>query len=274
MTTKQVLCMKWGTYYGPEYVNILYGMVSRNITGDFKVICFTDDTKGVRPEVVCLPLPQLGCDIPERDARGRLLGKWKKVGIWNRDLFGLQGLGLFVDLDSVIVGNIDEYFTYGNPQDVITARNWAKPFTRSGQTSIFRFPIGAHSYMLEDLRANPVEVSCRFRFEQNYVTGHIRGGVKFWPERWTKHFSVHCMGPWPLRYLRPPVLPRGAKVVTFPGRPKPPDAIVGWSVKTPTRTPREHLRWIWANRKGQKRWWKQFARYSMPSDWVKQHWRE
>ena len=55
-TPKQIVCMKWGTVYGPEYVNILHAMVARNITGDFKVICFTDDATGVRPEVLCLPL--------------------------------------------------------------------------------------------------------------------------------------------------------------------------------------------------------------------------
>ena len=29
---KQVLCIKWGTRYGAEYVNRIYGMVSRNLT--------------------------------------------------------------------------------------------------------------------------------------------------------------------------------------------------------------------------------------------------
>ena len=30
-----VLCMKWGTKYGPEYVNRLYGMVRRHLSGEF-----------------------------------------------------------------------------------------------------------------------------------------------------------------------------------------------------------------------------------------------
>ena len=28
-----VICMKWGTKYGPEYVNRLYGMVKRHLKG-------------------------------------------------------------------------------------------------------------------------------------------------------------------------------------------------------------------------------------------------
>jgi hypothetical protein len=36
-TPKQIVCVKWGTLYGPEYVNRLYAMVKRNITGPFRL---------------------------------------------------------------------------------------------------------------------------------------------------------------------------------------------------------------------------------------------
>ncbi|HEY9247997.1 MAG TPA: hypothetical protein VIO38_02650 [Rariglobus sp.] len=269
-TPKLVVCMKWGTVYGPEYVNILHAMVARNITGDFKVVCFTDNAAGIRPEVLCLPLPSLGCEIPKD-----VPGKWPKVALWSAELYGLKGTALFVDLDSVIVANIDDYFTYGEPNDVITARNWVRIFKKTGQTSVFRFQIGGHPYMLSNLQADPANVSRKYQFEQNYVTAGIRGGIKLWPEPWTKHFRLHCMGLWPMRYLRPPVLPEGVKIVTFPGHPKPIDAIHGrWSEKVPPRRPLEHLKWMWANRRTEKKWRKHLSRYLMPTDWVKQHWRE
>ena len=43
------------------------------------------------------------------------------------------------------------------------------------------------------------------------------GGVKFWPTTWVRHFRLHCLGVWPLRYIRPAVLPHDAQIVTFPG---------------------------------------------------------
>lgn len=270
METKQVFCMKWGTYYGPEYVNVLHGMVARNVTGPYKVFCFTDDTNGVRKEVECLPLPQLGCEIP-----ADVPGKWPKVALWNKNLLGLKGTALFVDLDSVIVDNIDGYFSYGSPDDVVLARNWVRWWGRHGQTSVFRFPIGKHGYMLENLQADSARISRQYRFEQNYVTANIRPGIKFWPESWTKHFGVHCMGVWPLRYMRAPVMPAGVKIVTFPGHPKPPDAIRGtWSERVPVRTRTEHLKWTWSQRKVDRRWRRHISRYLMPSDWVARHWRE
>ena len=42
--TRHILCMKWGTKYGPEYVNRLYAMVRRHLSGDFRFVCLTDDS--------------------------------------------------------------------------------------------------------------------------------------------------------------------------------------------------------------------------------------
>ena len=42
-----VVCMKWGTMYGPEYVNNLYHMVKRNLTPPFRFVCFTDNGEGI-----------------------------------------------------------------------------------------------------------------------------------------------------------------------------------------------------------------------------------
>ncbi len=58
-----VLCMKWGTKYGAEYVNRLYNMVKRHTTVDFKMVCLTDRTEGINPEVQCFPIPPLA--LPE-----------------------------------------------------------------------------------------------------------------------------------------------------------------------------------------------------------------
>lgn len=67
--------MKWGTKYGPEYVNRLYAMVRRNLSGDFKFVCLTDDGAGIRPEVTCLPIPPLNLQL----APGQRDGAWKKL---------------------------------------------------------------------------------------------------------------------------------------------------------------------------------------------------
>lgn len=268
MSTRLILCMKWGTRYGPEYVNRIYGMVARNLSGDFRVVCFTDDRRGIRTEVECFDLPDLGCPVPTNAP-----GKFRKLALWNADLCGLRGTALFLDLDVVITGPLDPLFTLGSPDDVILARNWIKPLERLGQTSVFRFPVGGHAYLLDEFRADPEGLAGQYQFEQRYVTKRVRGGVKFFPSVWVRHFRLDCLGPWPLRYLRPARLPRGARIVMFPGKPDPADAIAGrWSDAVSHEPPLRHLRRLAGGR--QVAFGRHLKRYLLPVPWVAEHWRE
>lgn len=267
---KQILTFKWGTRYGPEYVNRIYGMVSRNVTSPFTVHCFTDDRSGIRSEVVCHDLPELGCQYPEN-----VPGKWKKTAMWGADLDGLSGPALFIDLDTVIVDNIDEFFEYGNEKDVIVARNWLKPFQRLGQTTLFRYYIGAQPYMLEDFQKDPQGLADKYRFEQHYVTKHLKAGVKFWPDRWVRHYRVHCLGNYFRRYLLPAKIPKSARIIAFPGHPNPEDAIVGkWTDFEPV-TRWQHIKNTFSPAKRvRKSWVKHLRSFQLPCKWVAEHWRE
>ena len=60
--TVNVLTLKWGDKYGPDYVNPLYGGVRRHPGLEFRFLCFTDDIAGLRAEVETHPLPEI--DLP------------------------------------------------------------------------------------------------------------------------------------------------------------------------------------------------------------------
>ena len=100
-----VICMKWGNKFPAEYVNRLFNMVRRNISVDFRFICFTDDSTGISKEVEVQALPELDLpdNIPERG--------WRKLTVFRERFGDLSGITLFLDLDVVIVDNIDEFFT-------------------------------------------------------------------------------------------------------------------------------------------------------------------
>lgn len=262
---KLVLCMKWGTKYGPDYVNRLHSMLARNITPPFQLVCFTDDPKGIQSSIRILPLPDLGCAPPQRTP-----GQWRKLALWDQSLFDLKGIGLFIDLDSVIVDNLDAYFSYGNPDDVILERNWARPLSGLGQTSVFRFRIGSHPEILERFRSDPQRIADCFRFEQHFVTDCLGTGMRLWPRGWTRHFRLHCLGPDPLRFLRPARLPTGSRIITFPGGPNPGDVIAGkWRPNSPVyKGRRAHL---WRHLKARDL--SALRDFVMPVDWIKQYWR-
>ena len=272
-TVKQIVCVKWGTKYGPEYVNRLYAMVKGNITPPFRFVCLTDSRAGIRAEVECFDLPELGCPHPVGT-----FGKWKKVVLWGKEVPGLTGVALFVDLDSIIVGSIDDYFTYGDPNDVILARNWAVPLRKLGQTSVFRYPVGANPHILEDFRADPQGIGDRFQYEQHYMTHAVKGGIKFWPEPWTKHFRLHCLPQFPIRLFVPARLPKHARIVTFPGGPTPDDALHGrWNKRTPKS--RGYLGHILAtfrpvSERVDHQRWRHLRAFLLPVPWIAKYWRE
>lgn len=268
---KQIVCVKWGVKYGPEYVNRLYGMVSRNITPPFRVVCLTDDRTGIRPEVECFDLPELGVPQPKNT-----LGKWRKQVLWAHEVPGLEGVALFIDLDSVVVGSLDDYFSIGDPDDVYVARNWARPLERLGQTSVFRFKVGSNPHLLEGVRADPQGIADKYGFEQHYVTANVNGGVKFWPESWTKHFRLHCLMPFPLRYFVRAHIPAGSRIITFPGGPNPDDVVEGrWNKKSPPFPSRwQHIRAMFSGQRVDAKRWRHLQRYVLPVPWLKSAWRE
>ena len=265
---KQFLSIRWGAKYPPAYLDRLYGMVARHTTGPFEFWCLTDDPTGIRPEVRCLPLPELGCAMPTGTK-----GIWGKSRLWAPDLGGPTGPVLFVDLDVVVTGSMDGFFEIGGEDDVILARNPNTPLEKLGQTSIFRYPVGTLAPLRERFLADPQGIANEYRFEQRYVTRNAPGGVSFWPKGWVSHFRMHCVPTFPLNYVMAPRLPRSARVVIFPGALNPPDAIAGrWSEEADTLPGLAHAA---AGLKGERveTLWKHLRHYNRPAPWVAEHWR-
>lgn len=261
---KQIMCINWGTRYGAPYINRLYAMVARNITPPFKFVCFTDVTEGVSPEVICHDLPPLDVTQPKNTR-----GKWQKARLWAETLPDLDGPVLFMDLDVVVPGSLDSFFEYGAPEDVILARNAAKPFHRLGQTSIYRMPVGGLAKAQAKYVADPQSAADTYRWEQAFVTHNAPHGVKFWPRRWVRHFRLECMWPFPLNYMFRPRLPSDARVVIFAGVPNPGDAALGqFSEDRPYLPPFPHIK---RALKG-PRPYLGIRRYVQPTSWVRDLW--
>ena len=103
-TKVNILCMKWGSKYGADYVNKLYSMVARNLSKPFRFICLTDDAKGLMSNVECFPIPKISVELsgPERG--------WNKLAVFQESLYDITGDILCLDLDLIIVGSLDDLF--------------------------------------------------------------------------------------------------------------------------------------------------------------------
>lgn len=246
MQTVNVLCIKWGTKYGPDYVNKLYSMVSRHLTLPFRFVCLTDDGAGIDPRVEVKPIPLVGFkDFDERQPWTFAHG-WLKVTSFASPLYDLSGPTLFIDLDVVIVDNIDCFFEPDGEFRVI--KEWDKT-DETGNTSVYRFNIGAHSDLIDNLKTNKDKILAKVRNEQEYVTGTLaaQGKLQYWPNGWCVSFKRHCMPGGIMSWFKPATIPPGAKIVAFHGKPNPPDVIEGRSGK----------------------WYRRV----LPVQWVAEHWR-
>jgi tetratricopeptide (TPR) repeat protein len=126
--TLSIICVKWGTKYGPEYVLRLYAGVLRNLSLPFKFVCFTDDTVGLEHEnnIHCLPL------------ESGWIGWWNKATLFSSS-FPLDGRILYIDLDTVITGSMNEMAMYRGDFAILSTNgidNEGKDFSNGYNSSI------------------------------------------------------------------------------------------------------------------------------------------
>jgi hypothetical protein len=219
--TANVICMKWGDRYGPEWVNRLYGMVTRNTTWHIRFVCFTDNPGRIRPEVERQPLPKVVFD----EAR---IGKyWPKLGMLEEGLGGLEGMTLFLDLDLVVIACLDPFF--GHEGRFCMIREWKDPHLGYGNSSVVRFFIGRETYVLDRFYATPPEelIERYASKEQNFLTKAV-DEVTFWPEAWCVPFSRACLPENRVRrFFAAPKRPETGRILVFFGSITPASAMRG-----------------------------------------------
>lgn len=229
--TVNVICMKWGTKYGAEDVNILHSMVKRHLKMPHRFVCLTDDRTGINEGVECFDMPVITVP-PAIDG-----SPWRKLGMFSHQIGDLTGKSLFMDLDIVILEDIDCFFTYSDKFAII--ENWTQKGRGIGNSSVYCFNIGEYSYVLDYYNDNIEEVTGQYSNEQMYLSKKI-GDIVYWPDDWCKSFKRHCLPGYIIRYFKTPKKPKNVKIMIFHGRPGPRMAIKGgffgniWKYVRPT----------------------------------------
>lgn len=255
MTTEtekvNILCLKWGTRYGAEYVNRLYRGVSAHLHRPFRFVCVTDDSSGLVKGIDAQPFPP-----PPPGWTRNWPDIFVKLCVFQDGFAGLSGPTLFLDIDQIIVGDLDCFFDYC-PSKFCIIRNWIefrkrlfRHLPKVGNSSCFRYDAGSSDVVYRRFLLEMSEVYDRskYRTEQAYMT-HAVGfeNVNWWPKNWVVSFKRACQWPWPLNHFLVPRRPKKANILCFHGKPDPDDAITGYRGK--------HLNtWV------------------LPTPWVKELW--
>jgi hypothetical protein len=201
MNRVNIVCLKWGSKYPSDYVNRLYGMVQRTLTLPHRFVCVTDDRSGLHPAIEVRP-------IENED----LSGWWHKVALFKPRFYDLAGTALFLDLDTVIIEGLDNFFLL--PGDVCMITDWSPSHHNS---AIFRLELGSHPEVWERFAADHRRLTSRLKGDQDWFTETLPEAVG-WPPGWIKSYKQHLV---PASSETTASLPPGTLIVAFHGRPHP-----------------------------------------------------
>ena len=131
----------------------------------------------------------------------------------------------------VIVGSLDDFFTQRGEFLIIKDyhRFWRFGERIVGNSSVYRFTLGAHADVLAHFRGHMAEAQKQYRNEQEFLSHflHKQGKLSYWPAEWCPSFKYHCIPTWPSNHWKPPFVPKNARIVIFHGEVNPPDALAG-----------------------------------------------
>lgn len=191
----EVVCVKVGDKYGPDYVNRLGSMVRRHLSLDHTFRCVTDDPEGVDAEVLPVEEPYLP-------------GWWQKLTVFKPEPWGLEHPILFLDLDVVILGSLDDFAREDTDFAII------KDFRYDCyNSSVFWLRPGSRPEVWTNFTMDVME---RYPGDQNWITECVPDAT-LWPPEWMVSYKRSIRRR--LWLNRPP--PPDARVVVFHGYPKP-----------------------------------------------------
>lgn len=206
-----VVCLKWGTKYGADYVNKLYSAVKRNTTLPFKFHCFTEDTSGIRHEVKCHPL--VFTDLQTW---------WNKLYLFSDQIDIPIGEKIFyIDLDTLITGNIDNLLQV-NAKKLIGLRDFYHGIAKSASllaSGLMAWTHGKYTKVWTEFRKNPTAAIHLMNphGDQKWIE-HMVPNHLYWQTLYPSKvisFKVHCRAG----------LPKDAAIVCFHGEPSIPESI-------------------------------------------------
>lgn len=235
MAVTNCICMKYGTRYGPEYPNRLYAGLRRQSASDIRLICMTDDHRGLRPEIEVVPLMEESfwpAMFAEMDRKG-WKSPFRKVSMYRPGLVrDLQGPLILLDIDIVVVGPVDDLRDHA-PGKVSMRMDWAAGpgSPELGHGSVEKFEPDLHGYIYEEMARDPIAALNRFAGREQIYTSRsaeARGDFAPFPDAWIASFKRDCRPPKPLNLILPPRKPPEARVVCFHGEPKMEDAVAGY----------------------------------------------
>ena len=231
---KEIVVVCAGEKFNPNlHVRQIYENLHRYCT-DFRLTVFADQDIPL-PGVRTIPLPDWNLHGP------RQLW-WYKINIFGPHTW--TGPVLYMDLDTVIIGNIDKFWDYETDKFCI-CQDFNRQFIKNypiSNSSIMRFNANKYQDIYNKFVENPQKHIRQYRGDQDYITAYFkeRDDSAWWPKEWAmsykweiQHGGCRVGGldvKYPDDYYQPDhkhIVPDECSIVVFHGKPDPYDTTFG-----------------------------------------------
>lgn len=181
-TKNYVVCLKHGSKYSSEYVNVLNNMVKRHTTVPYEFVCFTDDLRGIDPSITTVRLKENG-----------MSGWWYKPMFFDKNL-PLDGNILFFDLDVIIHSNIDKLFLF-NLDSFSICRDFnrsLRPDWKYFNSSVFKLKAGSLGHVYDEFMSDTTKYMRKFHGDQDWIYAQIKdkgSDFQYWPDNWIRSYK-------------------------------------------------------------------------------------
>lgn len=189
-----IITLKVGPKYGPEYVNRLYNSLRRKSTTNFDFYCYTDDPEGLHPYVIKVPLHD-----PDQFKL-----QWHKLKFHQTGFGGIKpgDKCLILDIDWIITGDVTPIMDYDLPEQHFGCfRRW---WSRRQDYCMINgglqmFYMGDTNHLWEKFSADPQywqeyyinigEAEGPVNGEQNFIDNHVGDKRSWLPMEWFSKYK-------------------------------------------------------------------------------------
>lgn len=247
MTTpsRAFLAIKWGPEFDPDDLNTLKRAALAQTSFPVRFICLTDDATGLDEDIETHPIPVF--DLYDGLPRAAI---WPKISLFHPDIAGYADLVVFLDIDTVVCGSLDDLFD--DPNGALRVLGcgdrWRKlddSIAAETATGVMTYRPSLQTHIFDAFVADKNGAANTYPLEQEFV-GAVARQIEFYPVRWVQSFKYHLR--------RPPVIDLflaskdphpDSRLVAFHGFPRPrnvADPSMAWAPGL--RSGRHRPRWI------------------------------
>jgi len=173
-----VLCVRYGTKYGREYVERLRNMVARHLTIPYEFVCLTDD-----------PRPIEGVRTLYQQSSGYNRMWWQKVHMFDPTL-DISGRILYLDLDVIIgndmnklVTNLDDKF-----MGILDFNRKFHPSWKYLNSSVMSWMHRSQTDIWTKFIENKQNAQ-RMQGDQDWIWHCAKNRITFWPKEWIQSYK-------------------------------------------------------------------------------------